>query len=204
MENILLNALNKHIPITKVKYNKYKQKKNNWITKGIMISLKFRDKLYKRLKQTAHNSFEFLHIKQNLTTYNRILKKSIREAKLEFYQVKFNKYKFDPKQTINEVVNKSNKSNLPDYFIIDTNKVTHKTTIVNHFYKYFGNIGLNMANSIVTDKSKSYKMFLKRPKVTTLNFVNIDESEVKSVINNLRSKYQVIVMMEFPQYYLKS
>ena len=42
-----------------VKFKKYKHKKCNWITKGIIKSIKYRDNLYKKLKLTAHDSSKF-------------------------------------------------------------------------------------------------------------------------------------------------
>ena len=59
LENILITALNKYIPLQKVKFNKYKQKKCNWITTGILKSIKFRDNLYRRLKHTEINTEEY-------------------------------------------------------------------------------------------------------------------------------------------------
>jgi hypothetical protein len=42
----------KYLPIKKVKFNKHKHKKSDWITQGIVRSIKNRDKLYKDLKNT--------------------------------------------------------------------------------------------------------------------------------------------------------
>ena len=47
LENILRNAVNKYIPLKKVKFNKYKHKRTRWITFGILKSIKFRDNLFK-------------------------------------------------------------------------------------------------------------------------------------------------------------
>ena len=78
LENLLSSILNKHIPIRRVKLNKYKHKKTDWITNGILKSIKFRDNLYNRMKQINQDSVEYIHIKINLATYNRILTFSIR------------------------------------------------------------------------------------------------------------------------------
>ena len=37
--------------------------------------------------------------KQNLSVYNAILKKTIRECKIKYYHAMFNKYKYDIKNT---------------------------------------------------------------------------------------------------------
>ena len=46
----LHDALDKLIPLKVIKLNKYKHKKSEWITEGILVSIKSRDKLYKNKK----------------------------------------------------------------------------------------------------------------------------------------------------------
>ena len=74
MESILTTALNKHIPIQKIKIQRHKHKQAQWITFDILRSIKFRDNMYKKFKLTAPNTIQSVNIKQNLVTYNRILK----------------------------------------------------------------------------------------------------------------------------------
>ena len=79
--NILINKVieikNKHIPTKMVKFNKHKHKKQKWITTGLIKSIKFRDKLHLQLKRTKSNSPEYPGLKQNLKTYNDLIKKNI-------------------------------------------------------------------------------------------------------------------------------
>ena len=49
-ERIIVTAYEKHFPSKRVKVNKYKHKLSPWITAGLIKSIEFRDKLYKRLK----------------------------------------------------------------------------------------------------------------------------------------------------------
>ena len=49
-ERIALSAYEKHFPNKRVKVNKHKRKLSPWITTGLIKSVEFRDKLYKRLK----------------------------------------------------------------------------------------------------------------------------------------------------------
>ena len=51
LEQILSSSLNCHIPLRKIKINKYKHKKTNWITAGLINSIKFSDNMYKNLKK---------------------------------------------------------------------------------------------------------------------------------------------------------
>ena len=89
IHNFLNETLNKHMPIKSVKYNKYKHKKSEWMTDGILISIKYRDRLYKKMKM-ASTEREHEHVSINFKTYNNILKKTIREAKYVYYHNQFN------------------------------------------------------------------------------------------------------------------
>ena len=57
--NEILRSKNKHMPSKWVKFNKYKHKKSSWITQGLLKSIKYRDKLYKRLKLIDPNSANY-------------------------------------------------------------------------------------------------------------------------------------------------
>ena len=59
LENVLSDALHKHIPLKKIKFGKYKDKNSSWITDGILKSIKFRDNMYKRMKQATPYSTNF-------------------------------------------------------------------------------------------------------------------------------------------------
>ena len=73
--NKVIKIKNDFIPTKLVKFNKHRHKKEDWITSGIIKSIAYRDKL--RLKKTKTNiqSPEYENIKQNIQTYNTIIKK---------------------------------------------------------------------------------------------------------------------------------
>ena len=164
------------MPVIISKFNKYKHKKTNWNTFGILRSIKFRDNMYRRLRQTSLNTFEYHNLKFNLLSYNKILKKIIREAKLKFYQSKFEKYKSKSKetwQTIDEVINKKDTKTLPDFMIIENQKVTDKSVIANKFNEYFNNIGHQMAGAIDVKSDCSFRDYLQSRCLTTFSFQSV-------------------------------
>ena len=87
LEQTITNAINKHFPSKTIKFNKHKQ--SNWITKGIIKSIAYRDKLYLKLKRKEPLSEEHIILSINLKTYNRILKNSIKMAKINYYHTRF-------------------------------------------------------------------------------------------------------------------
>ena len=82
-----------------VQFKRYKHKKTNWITPGILKSIKFRDKLYIKLKKTPLSSNLHPQLETNLFMYNKMLKKTIRNAKLSYYQHRFKNNQCDIKKT---------------------------------------------------------------------------------------------------------
>ena len=155
------NAINKHLPIKLVKYNKHKHKKAKWITQGIVNSIRFRDKLYTKLHNTPLNTSEYINRKTNLNTYNRILKQNIRLAKRHYYENCFNNYKNDIKKTwitIKEILCKHKKKDeLPTEFLINGTLIeSNVQTISDEFNKYFVNIGPSLAASKITHPENGY------------------------------------------------
>ena len=142
-----------------MKFNRYRHKKSKWITNGILISIRYRDKLYKKLHSVTRDSPLYNNYKINLGTYNRILKQSIRSAKHLYYTSCFTKYKNDIKntwKTINGIINKSNDSHsIPDFFIDNNEIITDKQIIANRFNSFFTNIGPEIALNI-EDNSKIF------------------------------------------------
>ena len=88
------------MPLRKFKFHKHKHKGSNWITNGIIHSIKYCAKLYRTLKQTPSNAVNYLTLRQNLKLYNNILRKIIREAKRLYYHKQFNKYFCESKKNL--------------------------------------------------------------------------------------------------------
>ncbi len=113
--NHITEAKSEHLPFRFVKFNKHKHKRNKWMPFGLVKSIAFRDKMHLKLKCTNQGTAEYNILKQNLSTFNVILKKAIKQAKINYNNNIFDKYKNDIKKTwknIAEILNKSNKKKL--------------------------------------------------------------------------------------------
>ena len=87
--NIIEKKLTEAKQCKKVKFNKHKHKKSLWITKAVLRSIKRRDFLYRKLKETPSDSIEYEHRKNNVRTYNIILRRSIFLQKRIFITLNF-------------------------------------------------------------------------------------------------------------------
>ena len=122
LNNLIMKLQSKHLPGKSMKFNKHKHKHSKWITHGIIRSIRFRDKQYATLKKTNVADAEYQTLKSNLASYNKILKRSIYNAKKSYYCQQFHKYKHDIKNTwasIKQVLNRDQKQNtFPDVFYL--------------------------------------------------------------------------------------
>ena len=194
MESIIATAKHNHLQPKLVRFNKYKYKMSPWITGGILHSIKFKDKLYKRLRSTNPQSPLYETLKINFKTYNSILQKNIRSAKFSYYGDRFNKYVKDSKKTwstINEILNKSkSKKDFPTYFNINGKTIQNKQDISNEFNKYFSGIGPALSKKkIKYNGNKTVHSYLKNKIAVTFDFDMTTQEDVKKVIKKLSPKH---------------
>ena len=186
----VLELKTKHIPVKMVKFQKHKHKKEKWITYGIIRSIKFRDKMHFRLKKLHPNSHDYSVIKQNLKTYNTILKQSIRAAKIKHYDEVFKQYKYDIKQTwknISSLISKSSKKEIRQINVNNT-MIKDKQKIANEFNSFFANIGSKLASTIDTRNKKPYTSYLTKTILTSFNFELLTPENTTKIIKSLKTK----------------
>lgn len=192
-QSALASIQNKHLPIRNVKLNKHKHKLSPWCTHGIIKSIKYRDALYKRLKCCPTSSPDYSTLKTNLKTYNSILKKTIRNAKVHYYHTRLNRNKNDIKKiwhTINGLL-KGNRgpSKIPSHFKVQGAKLYDKHKIAKEFNLFFTSIGPAFADKIEQPPSKSYMDYLRNPTSAKFKFIATSPTEVKNAIQKLASKH---------------
>jgi hypothetical protein len=192
LQNILVDAKHKHFPVKFVRFNKYKHKKNNWITFGIIRALKNRDKMYRNLKTLSIDSPDYVPKSEELKERNKVLQKCIRAAKNTYYSNQFEKYKNDSKKTwdtIKSVLNlKQSKSDFPHFFMINDVKVCNKSQIAQHFNTFFTSIGPQLASKINSSNKLSFHTYLKGNINSRFTFIDVSPEEVSKTIRKMKSK----------------
>jgi hypothetical protein len=130
---------------------------NNWITQGIIRSIRFRDRLHLKLQRSPPHSHQYQTLKTNLTAYNKILKKTIRNAKSLHYRTIFTQSRNDPKETWNAINNTLNRNTKTDtnieYLMKDNTRITSSKDITIHLNEFFTNIGQTIASQIPSSNS---------------------------------------------------
>ena len=112
-----------------------------------------------KLTKTDPNSQTYLSLQLNLRTYKGLLKKAIRNAKIEYYARQFNKSKSNIRHTwsvVKDILNKcNNKRDFPEYFTANGTKISNPMDISNHFNELFANVGTQLANIIKSQQEKN-------------------------------------------------
>jgi hypothetical protein len=182
----------KHFPCKTVKFNKHKHKINDWISNGIIKSIKRRDSMYLELKKLNINSSEYAYKKHNLATFNVILKKTIRQAKVEYYNRIFSLYKNDVKKTwgiISELLCKSNYKSSTVLKLVKEGKIINDpVAIANEFNSFFVEIGPSLSKNVSSPSDKSYRSFLKRQITSSFHFSSVSPTDCMKLINSLNTK----------------
>ena len=184
--------MDKCMPTKTVKFNRYLHKKSPWITAGILQSMRYRDKLYYKLKTSEQNSEQYRTIKTNYDNYSKIINKLIKSSKKKYYDHEFEKYKNDIKKTwstLNSVLRRNKKINeFPSYVLSHNNcKVTDKKEIANELNNYFSTIGEKLSRDI-PQNSKNFEDYLKESILTSFSFRLVDTPEVVKIIKNFKPK----------------
>ena len=181
-EKIITKSYDKHFPEKCVKFNKYKHKWSNWITSGILKSIDFRDKLYKRLKIYSSENSEYDLLIYNLKIYNGYLNRCIRTTKKEIFHKESNKYKNDIRKTwdtYKEIINKKAfKSDFSSCFIHEGFEITGTKNIADKFDEYFTEIGPKLAKSINTANKAPFNSYLTTSCPATFNFAYTNPDDI--------------------------
>ena len=168
-----------------IKFHKHRHKKSKWITNGILNSIKFRDSMYKELQQTPRETDKYTTLKTNLSTYNKIVKKNIREAKMLYYTESFDKQKHDIKKTwklISEIICKaSHKRPAFDNILVNDKVYKDKTDMANQFNSFFVNVGPDLASEINSNNKLPYTNYFLAPSLISPLTLIINQSLVTGI-----------------------
>ena len=158
--NNYFNLFNKYFPLTRMSKKSVKDKPH--ITSGIKVSIKYRDKLFKKSKENPSDV--------NRAAYNRfknITTKTIRNAEKMYYKKLISSHN---NNTINlwkifgKILNKKKvKHKNINSLLINDVKTTEPQVITDSFNNFFCEIGERLANNFSNQNNYAYKKFLKDP-----------------------------------------
>ena len=162
------------------------------MTNGILNSIKYRDEIFLKLKALSNGTDLHNRLSENLKSYNKILKKLIRQTKIQYYADQFNKNKSNIRHTwstIKEILNKcKDKKDFPALFTLNGKNIDDKTEISNTFNIFFAGVGTKLSHSIKYNGSKTISSFLKQRVISSVDFECVSVTDVDKIVKNLASK----------------
>ena len=160
-----------------------------WITKGILISIRERDRIHKQyLKEKEprkkEDIFSLFKVKRNIIT------SLIRKSKCDYYVSYFEENRTDSKKTwegIRSIVNISKKNKVVPIQLRFKNETKYNNKdMAESFNDFFVNIG-NMVEDKIPDGKTNFKSYLKNKNIEQLFLTPVDDMEVESMIASTKS-----------------
>ena len=158
-----------------------------WITNGLIKSCRKKSNLYRKYKKapTTENRLKYI-------SYRNKLKSILQKAEKSYYRNKLKQFEGNLTQTwklLGKVTNKSKQIDVVDNFAVNGCHVVNKQDVVEHFNKFFVEIGDSLAKTI-PPASKSFSSFLQSDVSCANSFVLFmtDIDEILEIVNNFDNK----------------
>ena len=157
-----LDLYDKHFPVKK---SISRRKLKTWMTNGVINSIKYKNKLYKKFisNPTTSNSSKYKKFRNKLNS-------TIKLTKANYYRDKFNSAKTNIKNTwniINSLLNKNCHTNIPPKLNCGGQPTSDPTVIANAFNNYFTQVGPSL-NKNIPRANTAYSDYLKDPNINSL------------------------------------
>ena len=190
------SLLEKNCKLEKPKVTKRTVSNNPWITESIINSVEKKHELKKAWIKSKTKKCKLGDpiLREKFTSYQKVLRATIKQAKKSHTHSRFTDCKEDRKKTwniINELRGK-NKHKLKPLFTINNQKVTNRRVIANKFNSYFISIASKL-NSEISDTPianqslPSFQDFLNPTNNRSFVIYDCDESEILGIISELVS-----------------
>lgn len=188
--NQLINDLrNKYFPFIRVKHDKHHELRSPWITPGLVRSIATRDDLHWIISNTVDVEIKSV-LKLQLANYNKVLRRLLKKTWRQYIYQRFETTKNDVKKTwvaINNLLNRTKKSQFPNEFNIDGQSVSDPNIIADKFNEYFSEVASTLASNI-GESSVAFESFLQTPSPQLFDFVTVNSDKVSEAIDSIKSK----------------
>ena len=154
------HVIDKHAPLRKLSRRQKKLPAKPWITKGILVSIKKKQKMY-------YSHFKNCNIRQQLLfkKYSNKLTKQKTLCRRLYYEGKIQSSLVDSKNTwncIKSVINKSNLNKNSPKCVSVNDKITNTPIeITEAFNNFFASVRPNLASSFPKVSENNYLKFIK-------------------------------------------
>jgi Reverse transcriptase (RNA-dependent DNA polymerase) len=184
--DIFLTLFEAHFPLTQRKFNRNRDKLNEFMTLGLMISRKTENLLYKKqLADPTHANVHAFKIYRNI--YNSVLRKS----KKMYYEDIVSKFKSKPKklwEVLNKVNGKERKGNCIKEIFNGDNLTCNDLEMAQTFNNYFSSIGSEILASVEHTNVDPLSYVPDNPDTPLFTINNTGPVHVIDVVKSMPSK----------------
>ena len=188
-ENKIMEIIDKYMPLRKLSKGEIKLRNKPWITKGIRVSIKQRDKIHKKMVKSKSDSKKLEYNLQYKILRNTIVN-LIRISKKNHFQKYFQNNKNNIRNTWKGIKNiisfnsKNNKSSPPTSIIIDNDLLTDTVEVAEHFNDHFTTIADKLQEKIY-NSGQNFRNYLDKRNDNTMFIYQTDAIEVSKIISSL-------------------
>ena len=174
-----------HAPVITASRKQGRLQQNPWLTKGLLSSIKNKQKLFKTCFLHGNNFQKtFLRKYSNKLTRVKSLSKKL------YYNQAFSQRKNNPRELwklIKSVIPSQKRPIQPTKLLTDNGVIEDPTKISEHFNNYFSKIGANIAKnaSVNINNDTTFKKYLKNSAINTIFLDSPQTTEVYNIINSL-------------------
>ena len=184
--NVINYARDIAFPEKKVKQKAKRFVHSPWITKGLIISHKRKEKLFAKKRRNPSDLNQ-----QNFKQYDMIYNKLRRAAKKIYFDNQFAKFSKNIKQTwsvIKEIIGSNKmKNQIPDIFKENDQIIKEYLEIANGFNNFFSQVGPTLASEI-ENANTSFEDFLSESNPVNFEFSRISETFILKTCDKLKPK----------------
>ena len=182
---VIIRNYESTFPLVKVSKARWSDKP--WLTKSLKISIKTKNKLYRR--STMNPGPEIVN---RYRRYKNLLRICLKTAEIQYYNKLFENNKnstFNLWKNLGTVINpkKCRKTTIIDKLFVNGKFVTDKQLISDGINNFFCNIG-NSLQSAMIDKGDAYTKYLPPRLAQSFYLTPVDEEEIKREIKNMNPK----------------
>ena len=181
---IISKVIDKHAPLISVSRKQKRWQKKPWLTKGLIISIKNKQRLYKTYFLTG-NEFEKSFYKK----YSNKLTRVKNLSKKHYYKNALSQRKNNPKELwkfIKSVIPSKATTSSPSKLLVNGIFVEDPFEISHQFNKYFTEVGESIAKN-VADISTNKKDYTKYLKNSVSNSIFLDPPQPMEIFNTINS-----------------
>ena len=180
----LITRISNHAPLKKLSRKQKQLKSNPWMTKGLITSIKKKQKMHKThfIQGTSVNKVYY-------KKYSNILTRLKDLAKRFYYHHKLNEYKDSPTQTwkiSHSLLPSKNNNFIPDSITANNSSISDLNQIAEEFNNHFANVGKSLANCLKDNNANDESIYLKHPCLTSIYLQPTTPLKIMGLINSLK------------------